>query len=187
MSKPILNSISHYGDEVNKVENKKIKYDAKYIAYVEHGESAAVFITRDVVNTIDTKGKWVDVLNSNGEKNKDNKWDFEWIEVELFPRKTHPVYPPSSTDEEKKYITWQTAHQDIQMLREKGYHGTRYRIYLKLVNENKGKTKTVKKVWNRVLQQYVKRTHMTPSCEVKTVKIPLEPKWEYHVLSTKKM
>ncbi|MCQ2430987.1 MAG: Gfo/Idh/MocA family oxidoreductase, partial [Clostridia bacterium] len=42
-----------------------------------------------------------------------------YFEVELFPRKTNPVYPEHASDEDKKYITWQTAHNDIDMLREK--------------------------------------------------------------------
>ncbi|MBR0061509.1 MAG: hypothetical protein IJP68_08515, partial [Selenomonadaceae bacterium] len=47
---------------------EKIQYDAEYISYVEHGESAAVFITRDIVKSIKTKGKWIDVLSIDGDK-----------------------------------------------------------------------------------------------------------------------
>ena len=39
-----------------KNENK-IKYDSEYISYVEHGDSAAVFIVRDLVKNIDTSGE----------------------------------------------------------------------------------------------------------------------------------
>ena len=39
------------------------KHDAAYIRYVENGESKAVYITRDIVESINTKDKWIDVLN----------------------------------------------------------------------------------------------------------------------------
>ena len=36
--------------------NKKRKYDDEYIAYINSGESSAVFIVRDVCKSIDTTG-----------------------------------------------------------------------------------------------------------------------------------
>jgi len=45
---------------------KKIKYDAEYIAYVKNGESAAVFITRDIAKEILTDGMWVAVIDCLG-------------------------------------------------------------------------------------------------------------------------
>ncbi len=39
------------------LEKKDWKHDAEYISYIESGESAAVFIVRDICNSIDTKGK----------------------------------------------------------------------------------------------------------------------------------
>ena len=38
-------------------EMKDWKHDAEYISYIESGESAVVFIARDIVNSIDTKGE----------------------------------------------------------------------------------------------------------------------------------
>ena len=166
----------------------KKKYDAEYISYVETGESAAVFITRDVVRAIATKGKWIDVTKINGEQNEDVRWEFEYFEVELFPRKTNPVYPKYASDEDKKYITWQTAHKDIDMLRKSGYKGPRFKICPKLVNANKGKYKTVEKVWNKTFQQYVPRKWgVGSSCELRKVKVPVKPKWEYHIISIKRL
>lgn len=78
--------------------DEKIKYDPEYISYVEHGDSAAVFIVRDVVEAIDTRGKWIDVLETLGEKNYDFRWDFKWIRVEIFPRKTRPKYPKGAAE-----------------------------------------------------------------------------------------
>ena len=43
-------------------ERKDWQHDAEYISYIESGESAAVFIVRDIVNSIDTTGKWIDVI-----------------------------------------------------------------------------------------------------------------------------
>ena len=43
-------------------EIKDWKHDAEYISYVESGE-AAVFIVRDLVRSIETKDKWVDVIS----------------------------------------------------------------------------------------------------------------------------
>ena len=119
----------------------KKKYDAAYISYVESGESAAVFVARDIVRAIDTTGKWIDVLDHAGYKNRDGRWDFEYFTFELFLRKIQPKYPARASEEDKKYITWQTAHMDIDMQRMQGYRGVRYKICPKLVNRNKGKNK----------------------------------------------
>ncbi|MDD7521162.1 MAG: hypothetical protein SOW12_08260 [Lachnospiraceae bacterium] len=88
----------------------KIKYDSAYISYVANGDSAAVFIVRDVVRSIDTSGMWIDVISTSGHKNKFDKWDFSSITIELFPRKTKPIYPPNTITEYKKYITWKAAN-----------------------------------------------------------------------------
>ena len=115
----------------------KKKYDAEYISYVESGESAAVFIARDIAVSIDTSGMWIDVLNHEGNKNKNGRWDFRYFEIELFPRKHNPIYPEYASEEDKKYITWKTAHEDITEQRRCGYRGTRFGIKPKLVNRNK--------------------------------------------------
>ena len=96
-------------DKKNNTESKK-KYSAEYISYVEHGDSAIVFITRDIVKSINTNGKWVDVISSKGGRRIDDKWDFESFIVEIFPRKTKPVYPEYSSDMEKKRIQWRKIH-----------------------------------------------------------------------------
>lgn len=120
--------------------NKK-KYDTAYISYVESGESAAVFVTRDIVRSINTTGMWIDIIDLKGRKNNDGRWNFKYFIIELFPRKKHPQYPSKASDEVKKYITWQTAHADIWEQRRRGYKGTRFKICPKLVNRNKGKNK----------------------------------------------
>ena len=46
--------INKEGDTLS--NQNKIKYDSAYISYVANGDSAAVFIVRDVVRSIDTSG-----------------------------------------------------------------------------------------------------------------------------------
>ena len=59
----------------------KIKYDSAYISYVANGDSAAVFIARDIVRSIDTSGMWIDVISTSGYKNEYGKWDFSSITI----------------------------------------------------------------------------------------------------------
>lgn len=166
---------------------EKIRYDSEYISYVENGDSSAVFIIRDIVTQIDTNNKWVDVIDKKGQKNKDSKWDFSEITVEIFPRKIKPFYPEGASDEEKKYITWETANRDIGEQRKLGHRGPKYKVYPKLVNRNAGKTKTVKKVWNKTFQRYVPWKWKNSSCEIREVKVPEKPDWIYKIVSVKKL
>ena len=169
---------------------EKIKYDAEYISYIEHGESAAVFITRDIVKSIKTKGKWIDVLTVDGQMNDYGRWDFKSFSVELFPRKTQPVYPEWASDEEIRYITWQTAHADIANLRSKGYIGVKFEIFPKLVNLNRGKFRTEQAIWNKAFNGWVPNfpeKYFTSSCEWRERKVPLKPKWDYHILKIRRL
>ncbi len=172
---------------MNSPKKKKIQYDAEYISYVESGESSAVFITRDIVKSINTNGKWVDVISVDGYWNENRRWEFQSFSVELFPRKTRPVYPPQASDEEKKYITWQTAHADIQDLRKHGYKGAKFEIFPKLVNANKGKYRTIQAVWNKTFNRWVQKNWFTSSCEWRKRKVPLQPKWEYRILKIQRL
>lgn len=165
----------------------KMKYDAEYISYVNNGDSAAVFIVRDIVKSINTAGMWIDVSKTSGYKNKFNKWDFSNITIELFPRKTKPIYPQYVSDEYKKYITWKTANEDISIQKSQGYKGIKFIIFLKLVNKNQGKTKEIEKIWNKKFNRYVPENWRTSDCEVHKKKVPVEPAWEYHILSIKRL
>ena len=166
----------------------KIKYDSEYISYVENGDSAAVFIVRDIVRSIDTSGMWIDVISTSGYKNKFNQWDFSSITIELFPRKTKPIYPQIATPEDKKYITWQTANVDIAKQRSQGYRGKKFTICPKLVNKNQDKTGIIEKKWNKKFGRYVpKHCARSSDCEVQKKKVPVKPVWEYHIISVKKL
>lgn len=107
--------------------------------------------------------------------------------MELFPRKTKPVYPKGTSDEEKKYITWQTAHKDIEDQRREGYHGIKYKISPRLVNRNKGKFITKRAAWNITFGQWVPDAWFGSSCEWREKKIPVRAKWEYEIVSVKKV
>ena len=165
----------------------KVAYSAEYISYVENGESAAVFITRDIAKEVPTNGMWVDVISADKKGRKDGRWDFNSFTVELFPRKTKPVYPQGASEEEKKYITWQTAHQDIDVQRRTGYHGQKYKICPHLVNRNKDKYTTKRAAWNVTFGQWVPDEWFGSSCEWREKKIPVKAKWEYEISSVKKV
>ena len=99
------------------------KYDAEYISYIRNGNSAAVLITRDLVRSVNTIGKWVDIIESNIRDRIDGRIDFKYFIVEIFPRKTKPDYYKAASEHDKKYITWQTACKDIKNARNVGYKG----------------------------------------------------------------
>ena len=181
---------------------QKVKYDAEYIRYVESGESAAVFITRDIVRAINTNGKWIDVLKVDGTQieyqklfvdedgyyfDLDTAWNFESFDVELFPRKTKPVYPENSSIEEKKYITWKTANEDIALLRGRGYKGSKFHIVPKLVNYNKYEYDVVSAFWDKKSKCWTPFNNKTASCELRDFEIPAQPKFDYHILSIKRI
>ena len=172
---------------MTKNKNQKIKYSAEYILYLANGESVAVFITRDIVNSINTSGKWIDVIELQGRENMYGKWSFKKIIVEIFPRKINPVYPKEATIETKKFITWETAHRDIEMQRSKGVKGIKYEIIPKLINLNKGKYEEVDALWDIRLGSWVDCEWRDYPCEIRKRKIPLKPKWEYKILSVKKL
>lgn len=108
---------------------RRKKYDSEYIAYCKNGDSAAVFIMRDIQDTVSTDDKWIDVLSKKIRWSESGWHDFEYFEVELFPKKIRPVYSKFMTDSEKKYETWKTAQSDIQQQRNNGYKGIKYRVY----------------------------------------------------------
>lgn len=168
-------------------KEKTVKYDSAYISYVRNGESAAVFITRDLAKEVPTDGMWVDVLSTDKKCRRDNRWDFNSFTVELFPRKTKPIYTEDLSVDEKKYRTWQTAHKDIDDQRKQGYHGAKYKIYPRLVNRNKGKFITQKAAWNLTFNRWVPDKWFGSSCEWRQKKVPVKVKWEYEIVSVQKI
>ena len=169
-----------------KTGRPRISYDPEYISYVENGESAAVFIARDVAKDVPTDGKWIDVIETDGRQQADRRWDFREFTVELFPRRIQPVYPQYTSDKDRKYITWKTAHDDIAEQRRNGVHGVKYRVCPKLVKRNAGKKKTVKALWDTRHGRWAGDVEKRPSLVWKDRTVPDE-KWEYDILSVKKL
>lgn len=162
-------------------EMKDWKYDTEYISYIESGESAAVFIVRDIVNSIDTKGKWVDVisLNTYCKRGAGDRMAFNWIIVELFPRKMQPKYDKNDSAH-NRYLTWVTAHEDIAKQRQAGFHGEKYLVLCNLYNKNKNKftTHTI------IARKYWEPMEAYRPMEVKD---PVDPEWEYRIQAVKKV
>lgn len=162
-------------------EMKEWKHDTEYISYIESGESAAVFIVRDIVNSIDTKGKWVDVisLNTYYKRGAGDRMAFNWIIVELFPRKMQPKYDKNDSAH-NRYLTWVTAHEDIAKQRQAGFHGEKYLVLCNLYNKNKNKftTHTI------IARKYWEPMEAYRPMEVKD---PVDPEWEYRIQAVKKV
>ena len=162
-------------------EVKDWKHDTEYISYIESGESAAVFIVRDIVNSIDTKGKWVDVisLNTYYKRGAGDRMAFNWIIVELFPRKMQPKYDKNDSAH-NRYLTWVTAHEDIAKQRQAGFHGEKYLVLCNLYNKNKNKftTHTI------IARKYWEPMEAYRPMEVKD---PVDPEWEYRIQAVKKV
>ena len=128
-----------------KKKNEPWRHDPEYIAYCEHGDSAAVFILRDIVKNVDTSGYWIDIVESVVRKHYErfkeyskggrlleirrDAHDFEYFVGELFPRLTKPNYSECITDWDIRYETWKTAKADIKKQRDKGYVGRKYKVY----------------------------------------------------------
>ena len=162
-------------------EMKDWKHDTEYISYIESGESAAVFIVRDIVNSIDTKGKWVDVisLNTYYKRGAGDRMAFNWIIVELFPRKMQPKYDKNDSAH-NRYLTWVTAHEALAKLRQAGFHGEKYLVLCHLYNKNKNKftTHTI------IARKYWEPMEAYRPMEVKD---PVDPEWEYRIQAVKKV
>lgn len=162
-------------------EMKDWKHDSEYISYIESGESAAVFIVRDIVNSIDTKGKWVDVisLNTYYKRGAGDRMAFNWIIVELFPRKMQPKYDKNDSAH-NRYLTWVTAHEDIAKQRQAGFYGEKYLVLCNLYNKNKNKFTT---------HTIIARKYWEPmeAYRPMDVKDPVNPEWEYRIQAVKRV
>ena len=157
------------------------KHDTEYIRYIESGESAAVFVVRDLVNSINTSDMWVDVisLSTYHKRGAGNSHAFNWIIVELFPRKMIPKYVGKDSAY-NKYLTWLTAHEDIEEQRRAGFHGEKYLVLCDLFDKNKNKfiTRTIiaKKYWEPI-----------EAYRPMEVKDPIPPEWEYRIRAVRKV
>ena len=106
--------------------------DLDYIRYATLGESSAVFIVRDIVQNINTKGRWVDIVSLSTYEEGDDSTGFHWIVCEIFPRRIQPVY--TDNEEENRYITWLTATKDIAEQRSNGVKGPKFLVLCDLIH-----------------------------------------------------
>lgn len=107
-----------------------------YKDYVSSNESLGVYIVRDIVKKINTKGYWIDiVVHTNDTPNEYNGQCSPdlYIVCSLYKRLTKPVYPPKPKTNDKyelemwqmevDAITWEVAHKDINTWKRKNNTG----------------------------------------------------------------
>ncbi|MBD8068795.1 hypothetical protein [Bacillus sp. PS06] len=164
-------------------------YDEAYIAYLERSESVAVIIVRDLIKTIDTKDRWVDVRMLERRFLSDLDRDFSFIIVELFQRKLKPNYPKKKIEDTdfdyknlKAYITWKTATADINSQRANGIKGDVYIILPRLKNEHEGKYEKHFILWEPIRLVF-KRVRIGKQY----VNVVKPPKWSYEIVATEKI
>ena len=165
------------------------EHDADYIRYVKSGESAAVFVVRDVVQAVNTSCKWIDIVSMSCYEEEPDGKAFNWIMCELFPRKIQPQYVYDNP-EYNRYITWFTAHQDIDQQRSGGYSGPKFLVLCRLINHNKGITVTLNLI--SITRNYkgsdgsVWEVAEAPD-EQETFQASLKPDWEYRITFLKRL
>ena len=122
---------------------------------------------------------WVDVVSMNTYyKRGSGNIAFNWIVVELFPRKIKPKY--DADPDYNRYLTWLTAHEDIEKQRDSGFHGEKFLVLCDLYDKNKNKftTHTV------IAKKYWEPMEAYRSMEIKN---PIDPEWEYRIRAVKKV
>lgn len=167
----------------------KHQYEKAYIDYIERSESTAVYIVRDLVEAIDTRGKWIDIRLIEKRFLSQLDDDFSFIISEIFNRKQRPVYPRKMEEESDleyrnriAYITWQTATSDIKSQRAQGIKGDVYLILpvLKDVHENQYEKHFIAWDTKRAHFKRVRKSNIS-------VDIIKAPKWEYAIVAVKKI
>lgn len=158
----------------------------QYFDYMKSEEATVVFIVKNLVADVDTKKKWIDVVNFDTYGTRGDKIAFNFMVVELFDRKLFPKYPKDAGISLKKAITWKTAHDDIAMQHSKGVKGIKFLITCKLFDENRGKKETrLLPYWNEEYGgfDYTGRVKTTTIAK----QFNLEPKWSYKITGVRKI
>lgn len=188
-----------------KKKNEKWRHDPEYIAYCTRGDSAAVFIFRDIVKSVSTSGYWIDIVEkvvrnhyegfkeySKGGRLLEivrDAHDFEYFVGELFPRKTKPIYTKRMTDEEKKHLTWETAMEDISEQRDEGYVGRKYKICPVLEMKTvQTKSEVVQYLSPSDMKWYDEDNFIGEFLKKRTIeRVTVETKPDYKIISIKKI
>jgi hypothetical protein len=148
------------GNMKNNVKLNEGKVLNEYFDYLKSEEATIVYIVKNLVNSLGTKKKWIDVVDFECRGSKGGKPDFKYFVVELFDRRIFPKYPDNASSQLKKALTWETCHNDIGQQKSKGIRGPIFLVTCYLFNKNKAKVGT---------------------------KLELKPEWEYRVTGCRKM
>lgn len=113
-------------------------------------------------------------FNTYHKRGAGDRMAFNWIIVELFPRKMQPKYDKNDS-EHNRYLTWVTAHEDIAKQRQAGFHGEKYLVLCNLYNK---KTHTI-----------IARKYWEPMEAYRPIKVKdtVNPEWEYRIQAVKKV
>ncbi len=171
---------------MGKIQLNEAKYLNDYFDYLKSEEATIVNIVKNLVKDLNTKKKWVDVVDFDCWGSRGGKYAFNYIVVELFDRKIYPKYPHNADLNIKKAITWKTCHDDIEKQRSKGIKGTMFLITCHLFNKNRGKK--LKKIFHNWNEEYggFDYTGRVPTTTI-TRQIELEPDWKYSITGCRKI
>lgn len=170
----------------NNINLNEAKVLNEYFDYLKSDEAAIVYIVKKFATNLDTKKKWIDVVDFDCWGSKGGKPAFNYIVVELFDRMIFPKYPKNANSQLNKAITWRTCHDDICQQRSKGIRGQIFLITCSLFNKNRGKLE-IKLLQNLNMgNSGFDNTSKAPAT-TKTRKGQLEPEWEYRVTGCRKI
>lgn len=158
----------------------------EYFDYLKSEEATIVFIVKNLVANLDTKRKWIDVVDFDSPGTRGNKVQFNYIIVELFERKIYPKYPQNFDLKFKKAITWKTSHEDISQQRSKGIRGQMFLFICDLYNKNKGKKEI--QLFHNWNQEYggFDFTGKVPTTTIER-EVSMKPNWEYRIIGSRKI
>ncbi len=165
----------------------------KYKDYLKSSEALAVYLVKSYVRQVDTRNKWIDIVNSSTWEHRSGKTAFNYIIIEVFDRMKHPIYP-KRTDQMDDYgyrqickaITWEVSHDDIRDQRERGIRGQLFLTIVPIYNKNKGKKVVIEKpFWNEEYGGY-DYTGNVPTT-TKKIEKDMEPDWDYFVKACKQI
>lgn len=158
-----------------------------YNNYSHSEEAVVVYLVRNYVDKLETKSKWIDVVDYHAWGIRGEKRAFNYFIIELFHREINPTYPNEKEYLNKneyaricKALTWEASHTDIDQQREKGKRGPMYLVICPVRNKNRGKMfKKAFPFWN---EEYGGFDH-TGNVPTTTIyrDIEMEPEWDYVV------
>ena len=165
----------------------------KYEDYLKSSEALAVYLVKSYVHQVDTRNKWIDIVNSSTWEHRSSKTAFNYLIIEVFDRMKHPIYPKRTELMDDygfrqicKAITWEVSHDDIRDQRERGIRGQLFLAIIQIYNKNKGKKVVIEKpVWNDEYGGF-DYTGKVPT-STKKIEKDMDPEWNYHVKACKQI